>query len=393
MDEVAEKLAGLKEQYGAETLTFTHGTKRTYDWDCRRFFNLFGSPNTCGAANICFCPSYATEYATYGGVSSDEVSETRCIVLWGCNASQSSPIGLYPQLVKARKKGAKLIVIDPRKIKEAEMADLWLQIRPGTDLAMMLGWIRLIITERLYDHDFVAKWTIGFEELKVAAEAYTPEKVSEITMVPADLIVQSARLYATISPAVIPFGLGLDKQGLNSTQCARARAILRAITGNLEIPGGEIFSTAGEVGKVRDGVYLELNDSLPAGQRAKQLGVDQYPFFGFPGWEKNSAANKKLPPGYVAAPEASETCLAHVREVWEAIITGQPYPVTAAITLAATGGDVDRLPVPIHFNRLHLLNPLQKTLVVKVAQGQVFGVGPQGHQGHYLPSVDLDRQG
>ncbi|MCG8376287.1 MAG: molybdopterin-dependent oxidoreductase, partial [Chlorobiales bacterium] len=127
LDEVAEKLAGLKEQYGAETLTFTHGTKRTYHWDCRRFFNLFGSPNTCGAGNICFCPSYATEYATYGGVSGDldEGSDSRCIVLWGCNASQSSPTGLYAQLVNARKKGAKLIVVDPRRIKEVEMADLW----------------------------------------------------------------------------------------------------------------------------------------------------------------------------------------------------------------------------------------------------------------------------
>jgi anaerobic selenocysteine-containing dehydrogenase len=334
LDEVAEKLADLKEQYGSETLAFTHGTKRTYHWDCRRFFNLFGSPNTCGANNICFCPSYATEYATYGGVSSDEVSDTRCIVLWGCNASQSSPTGLYPQIVNARKKGAKLIVIDPRRIKEAEIADLWLQIRPGTDLAMMLGWIRLIIAEGLYDHDFVDNWTVGFEELGIAVEAYTPERVSEITMVSADLIIQSARMYAATGPAVIPFGVGLDKQGINSTQCTRARAILRAITGNLEIPGGEIISTAGEVGKVRDGEYLEINDSLPAGQRAKQLGVDRYPFFGFPGWEKNSAANKKLPPGYVAAPEASETCLAHVREVWDAVITGKPYPVTAAITLA-----------------------------------------------------------
>ena len=92
--------------------------------------------------------------------------------------------------------------------------------------------------------------TVGFEELKAAAEAYTPEKVSEITMVPADLITQAARMYAAAESAVIPFGVGMDKQGVNSTQCARARAILRAITGNLEIPGGENFSTAGDIGKI-----------------------------------------------------------------------------------------------------------------------------------------------
>ncbi len=335
LDEVAEKLSGLRDKYGAETLTFTHGTKRTYHWDCRRFFNLFGSPNTCGVNTICMCPSYATEYATYGGmILGSEVFGAKCVVMWGCNASQSNPIGLTPKIAHARKNGAKLIVIDPRRTKEAEQADLWLQIRPGTDLALMLGWIRLIIKEGLYDRKFVSNWTIGFEELVASVEQYTPEKVSEITSVPADLIVKSARMYATTAPAVIPFGLGLDKQGVNSTQCARGRAILRAITGNLEIPGGEVFTLANEVGKIRDWTYLEINDVLPESQRVKQLGADKYPFFGFPGWERNTAANKKLPEGYMAPPEAWHSNLAHAREVMNAIITGKPYPVTAAITLA-----------------------------------------------------------
>lgn len=335
LDEVAEKLSSLKDKYGAETLTFTHGTKRTYHWDCRRFFNLFGSPNTCGVNTICMCPSYATEYATYGGmILGSEVFGARCIVLWGSNASQSNPIGLSPKIAHARKNGAKLIVIDPRRTKEAEQADLWLQIRPGTDLALMLGWIRLIIKEGLYDHEFVSNWTVGFEELQAAVEAYTTERVSEITSVPADLVVKSARMYATTSPAVIPFGLGLDKQGVNSTQCARGRAILRAITGNLEVPGGEVFTLANEVGKIRDWTYLEINDVLPESQRVKQLGADKYPFFGFPGWERNSAANKKLPEGYMSPPEAWHSNLAHAREVMNAIITGKPYPVTAAFTLA-----------------------------------------------------------
>ena len=335
LDEVAEKLSNLRDKYGAETLAFTHGTKRTYHWDCRRFFNLFGSPNTCGVNTICMCPSYATEFATYGGmIMGSEVPGAKCIVLWGSNFSQSDPNLMYPMIVRARKSGAKMIVIDPRKTREADMADLWLQIRPGTDLALMLGWIRLIIAEDLYDHEFVSKWTIGFDELKVAVESYTPEKVSEITSIPADLIVEAARLYATSTPAVIPWGFGLDKQGLNATQCARARAIIRAITGNLEVPGGEVFSLAGDIGKIRDAEYLEANDVMPESQRAKQLGADQYPFFGYPGWEKNMAANKKLPEGYMMAPEGFHSNLAHAREVMNAIITGKPYPVTAAITLA-----------------------------------------------------------
>jgi thiosulfate reductase/polysulfide reductase chain A len=335
LDEVAEKLSGLRDKYGAETLTFTHGTKRTYHWDCRRFFNLFGSPNTCGVNTICMCPSYATEFATYGGmVMGSEVMGTRCIVMWGSNASKSNPIGLYPQIVMARKNGAKLIVIDPRKTKEAEMADMWLQIRPGTDVALMLGWIRYIIKNDLYDHQFVENYTVGFEELKGAVEAYTPEKVSEITTIPVNLITESAKMYATTGPAVIPFGLGLDKQGVNSTQCARGRSIIRAITGNIEIPGGDNFSMADGIGEIRDAEYLEINEVIPESQRVKQLGADKYPFFGFPGWEMNQAANKKLPEGYLMAPEAWHSNLAHARDVMEAIATGKPYPVTAAITLA-----------------------------------------------------------
>jgi anaerobic selenocysteine-containing dehydrogenase len=335
LDEVAEKLSGLRDKYGAETLTFTHGTKRTYHWDCRRFFNLFGSPNTCGVNTICMCPSYATEFATYGGmVMGSEIMGAKCIVMWGSNASKSNPIGTYPQIVMARKNGAKLIVIDPRKTKEAEMADMWLQIRPGTDVALMMGWICYIITNDLYDHEFVENYTIGFEELKTAVESWTPEKVSEITSIPVNLITESAKMYATDRPGVIPFGLGLDKQGVNSTQCARGRAIIRAITGNLEVPGGDNFSIAGDIGKIHDAEYLEINEVLPESQRVKQLGIDKYPFFGFPGWEMNQAANKKLPEGYLMAPEAWHSNLAHAREVMETIITGKPYPVTAAITLA-----------------------------------------------------------
>ena len=335
LDEVAEKLAKLRDKHGPETLTFTHGTKRTYHWDCRRFFNLFGSPNTCGVNTICMCPSYATEFATYGGMAmGSEIPGAKCVVLWGHNASKSYPIYNYPMVLGAQKHGAKLIVIDPRRTTEAEKADIWLQIRPGTDMAMMMGWMRHIIAEELYDKDFVANYTVGFDELKEAVEPYTPEKVEEITSVPAALMVQAAEMYATISPAVLPFGLGLDKQGVNATQCARGRAILRALTANLEIPGGDIISLAGDIAKIRDWTALECNDMISKEQRAKQLGSDEYPFFGFPGWEMNTAANAKLPEGYQAPPEAWHSNLAHARPVMDAILTGKPYPVTAAITLA-----------------------------------------------------------
>ena len=334
LDEVADKLGELRDKYGAETLAFTHGTKRTYHWDERRFYNLFGSPNICGANNVCMCPSQAVEYATYGGFSWGDVRKTKCLVLWGHGASQSNP-GLFGQITIAKKNGARLIVVDPRRIREAEMADIWLPIRPGTDVALMLGWLRIIIDEESYDREFVDNWTVGFNDLKKAVADYTPGKVAEITWLTPDQVVKSARMYALTRPAMITWGFGIDKQGVNATQAARARGLLRAVTGNLDIPGGEPLGWADPVGKIITGDKLEFNEAIPAEQRAKQLGADEYPLFGFPGWERNEAANRKLPSDYMHPPMADQTCVAHARSVFDAMRTGKPYPVKAAISVAS----------------------------------------------------------
>jgi anaerobic selenocysteine-containing dehydrogenase len=335
LDEVANKLGDLREQYGAETLAFTHGTKRTYHWDERRFFNLFGSPNICGANNICMCPSQAVEFATYGGFTRGDVMHTKCVVLWGHAPSKSNPIGLYPMILQAQKNGAKLIVVDPRRIPEAEKADMWLPIRPGTDVALMLGWLRVIIEENLYDTDFVANWTIGFEDLKTAVAEYTPEKVAEITWLAPEQVVSSARCYATTKPAMITWGFGLDKQGVNATQAARARCCLRAISGNLDIQGGDPLGWNEPIGRIIGDEAIEFNEALSMEQRAKQLGADQYPFFGFPGWSRNREANRRLPAEYMHPSHADMTCVAHARAVFDAMITAKPYAVTAAISVAS----------------------------------------------------------
>jgi thiosulfate reductase / polysulfide reductase chain A len=335
LDEVSGKLAALRDRHGAETLAFSHGTHRTYHWDGRRFYNLFGSPNLCGANNICMCPTQAVEFATYGGMTWSDMRRTECIVLWGQAQSVSEPNLGFPQIAAAKKNGARLIVVDPRRIREAEMADIWLQIRPGTDLALMLGWLRLIIAEGLYDRDFVEHWTVGFEDLRHAASDYTPEKVSEITWLTPAQVVESARLYAGTKPATITWGFGIDKQGTNATQAARARCALRAITGNLDVPGGESLGWADPVGRILPEGEMELNEALPPGQRAKQLGADEYPFFGFPGWERNNEAVKRLPRHYMHPPLADMTCVAHERAVLNAVLTGNPYPVTAMISLAS----------------------------------------------------------
>ena len=289
----------------------------------------------CGANNICMCPSQAVEFATYGGFSWGDVMQTKCVVLWGQGPSKSAPNGLYPMILQAKKKGARLIVIDPCRIPEAEKADMWLPIRPGTDVALLLGWLKVIIEEGLYDRDFVVNWTVGFEDLKAAVADYTPERGAAISWLPPGQVVESARLYATSKPAMITWGFGLDKQGVNATQAARERCCLRAVTGNLDIPGGEPLGWNDPIGRIVGDNEMELNEALSAARRAKQLGADEYPFFGFPGWERNAEANRRLPHEYMHPPNADTTCVAHARSVFDAMVTGKPYPVTAAISVAS----------------------------------------------------------
>jgi anaerobic selenocysteine-containing dehydrogenase len=334
LDEIASKIGDIKSSFGAESLSFCGGTYRTYMWASKRFFNLLGSPNLTGPGAICHCSSFAVESATYGTMAHSDLRNANSIVVWGHTPSESVPIPEWQQIVAAKRKGAKLIVVDPRFTKTAKLADLWLQIRPGTDAALMLGWLKIIIDEELYDRDFVEKWTVGFDQLKERVSSYTPERVSEITWIPRDKVVESARIYATTKPAALTWGLGCDKQGVNLTHIARARSILRAITGNLEVKGGDLIGMSGPPGSVVSDVEMELNEKLPPEQRRKQLGGDRYRLFSYPGWERTSEAVGKMPPAYMKPPTAGVTAQANPRAVWQAAIEGTPYPVKGMIVLA-----------------------------------------------------------
>jgi anaerobic selenocysteine-containing dehydrogenase len=138
------------------------------------------------------------------------------------------------------KRGTKLIVIDPVCSWEASRAELWLQIRPGTDGALALGMLNVIINENLYDKDFVEKWTYGFAELKQRVQEYPPEKVETITWVPKEKIIQAARMYATSKPSAIRFGQPLDSNA-EATSTIHALACLWSITGNIDVPGGNVI--------------------------------------------------------------------------------------------------------------------------------------------------------
>jgi anaerobic selenocysteine-containing dehydrogenase len=178
---------------------------------------------------------------TYGRMTFPDYDyPPKCLMIWGKNSLQTSSDSPPARFRRAFDKGTRFIVIDPRRISLASRADTWLKPRPGSDGLLALGILHVIINEGLYDRDFVARWTVGFDRLRDFVAAYPPGEVAEITWVPKSQIEQVARMYATTRPAAIQWGNALD-QTSNAFQTCRAVAILKAITGNLDMPGGGVF--------------------------------------------------------------------------------------------------------------------------------------------------------
>jgi anaerobic selenocysteine-containing dehydrogenase len=245
----------------------------------------------------------------------------------GTNPAQSGR-RFWLRILDAQKAGMKLIVVDPRRTEPAERADIWLQIRPGTDVALMMGMINVIIDEGLYDREFVEKWCHGFDKLAERAKDYPLERVSEITWLPADKIREAARMYATSKPAVSHDMMGIE-QIPNSGQAMHARFILPAITGNLDIRGGDLLS--GPFPKVISDYEMELNDKLPPEQKAKMLGQDQARLFS---WQCFDMIQENLNSVWGMMFARNAHCHAFAPTAYRAILTGQPYPVRAAISSA-----------------------------------------------------------
>jgi thiosulfate reductase/polysulfide reductase chain A len=246
MGEIGQKLLSLKREEGPETLGVFEGTFRGNEyWPRARFLSLFGNPHNIFAPGIiCGINDMAINMAVMGDVTTYGVdsSNSKCVVYWGCDPSESNMRGWAGILRTRKKRDIKVIVVDPRQTKTSDIADVWLRLRPGTDTALALAWLNVIINEELYNRDFVQQWTVGFERLKQRVQEYDPQRVAAITGVPADLIVEAARLYATNRPACMPYGVAIDQLGLNGTRTEQCKIIMRAITGNLGIPGGHLIS-------------------------------------------------------------------------------------------------------------------------------------------------------
>ncbi|MDG2336360.1 MAG: molybdopterin-dependent oxidoreductase [Myxococcota bacterium] len=331
MDEIAERLSGVIEAHGPEAFavsTSGWNTQTTHSMD-RRFMNLIGSPNWISGVSLCAGNTAAVNRLTYGWFPMPDYMKTKCIVLFGHNPRQHSWTPIYNMIKLAQAQGAKLIVLDPRISGQAEVSDLHLRLRAGTDAAMCLGWLKVIFDEKLYDEDFVRDWCVGFEELKSRVDEYPLERVEEITGVDRELIASAARMYASAEGAVIPWTPITDQQ-ISSTSAIRLHSILRAVTGNLDVEGGE--SLGGFSENYMPESELGLHERLAPEQKAKQMGYEEHPVYTYRVAEMLKGPTEKTW-GYPYADIVMGCQMANPSDLFRAMSTGEPYPIKAFFVL------------------------------------------------------------
>ncbi|HEX75836.1 MAG TPA: molybdopterin-dependent oxidoreductase [Dehalococcoidia bacterium] len=301
-DFIASELGRIKGEWGAKALAFHTGNAfigTLTEKVARRFCDVYETPNFTSGASFCF---YSRRYGHSlvvnhrGATALPNWRGTKCSIIWGGNPEESFHMAAEG-IAHLRERGGKLIVIDPRRTELAKEADIYAQIRPGTDCAMALGLMNVIIQDGLYDADFVRDWTVGFDKLVEHVTQYTPEVVGRITWVPAETIRDIARLYATNKPANISEGVKLD-HGINGVQTHRAMAILMAICGNMDVEGGNMYSEG----------FPTTNLRIPERIPHDNEGIgEEYPIFNMIGRERTAMC------------------------IPDAILEEKPYPIRAMI--------------------------------------------------------------
>ncbi|MHB9148890.1 MAG: molybdopterin-containing oxidoreductase family protein [Thermoleophilia bacterium] len=269
LDEIAEKLNQLKSDFGPEVLGVFSGSIGVENLEMagltQRFKAAFGSPNFFSVESVCYRMRIRSRQITFGKYPTEEL-DSNLYILWGHNPDESD-FPLRQALGRNLAKGAKLVVVDPKRIPLADKADMYLRVRPGSDGALALAMTHVIVTEKLYDAEFIEAWTIGFDKLVDHVQPFTPEWAEEITWVPADQIRELARLFASTKGAAIYQGTCTLDQTAGGTQNSRAMAVLQTITGNINVPGGWVISPRLAFGNV--GMSVE----------GRPLGMDEYPLF------------------------------------------------------------------------------------------------------------------
>jgi len=269
----------------------------------------WGSPNTTGVGSLCYV-SYGmvASKACFGDYQrniSEDVDQADLILIWGDNPiTDSSPINLK-RLKAAKRRGARLIAIDHRRSETVQSTHCeWVGIRPGTDGALALGALHVVIAEDLYDHDFVEKWVLGFEELKAYVCDFTPDKVEAITRVPADTVRDLARSIARAKGCSILTYTGLEYSN-TGLQAIRAVWILQALTGHFDAPGGKVV-------RMHERLRLNRLTTDPPENAPLPIGAREFPIY----YElRNEAHGAMLP---------------------KAILEDDPYPLRGLIVAGSS---------------------------------------------------------
>lgn len=295
----------------------------------RRLMNHVGSPNWISGVALCAGNTAAVNRLTYGWFPLGDFHSTKCIVLFGHNPRRHSWTMIYNYIRLAQARGAKLIVLDPRESSSALRADIHLPLKVGSDAAMMMGWLKVIFDEELYDKKFVRDWTVGFEALRARVNEYPLERVAALTGCDPEMIAKAARMYATEGPSIIPWTPITDMQR-NSTSGIRLQGILRAVCGHLDVRGGDCFMPSVK-GFVSDST-IEMHHVLSREQQMKQLGSDDHPAYTYRGQEALKGPMKKVW-GHEYINQVTGCYMANPPAVFKAMAGEGPYPVKAFFVL------------------------------------------------------------
>ena len=326
IQEVADRLNQIKAESGAEAIASAGGTTRTDDFARRRFLNLFGTPNGFHNALLCWIPTFMAETCVAGWSPFEtDLGTARSLILWGFNPGASTLGGMHGY-TDLQKQGLKIIVVDPRYSETASKADLWLPLRPGSDAALALALLHTVIYEGMADYEFIGQWCDGFDELMEHVAQYSPEWAAPITWLEPDQIRAAARMYAMNKPGCIQWGCTWDQIGRASTTGSHALALLRAVCGNLDVPGGD--GMPGPALNFLTDEELELNERLPEEQKGKQIGSDRFKLTTWPGYQLISDNAKRT---WGKTLPSEWFCEAHGPSVFKAILTGDPYQIRGLI--------------------------------------------------------------
>jgi anaerobic selenocysteine-containing dehydrogenase len=313
-DIIEENVRKFQQESGPESIISMIGTGRNVSQViAHNQYANFGGPDLtlCFlSGDSCMLPRTALCYAVMGNQWVADMSQFRptryeedsdwrppeCILIWGTNPMiNNADAFLGHWIVEAMKRGSEVVTVDPQLTWIAGKSKYWIRIRPGTDAALALGMLNVIINEDLVDHEFIEKWSYGYEALAERVQDYPVEKVAEICWTDADLIRDVARFYAKATPSTIHWGLAVDMSKIG-TQTAHAIACLAGVTGNIDNPGGNVLMDR-PIGL--DFGYNSGIEYLAEGLIEKRLGNSKYPLktYGFTASSQSDAILEAIETG------------------------------------------------------------------------------------------------